>query len=94
MLLNIQKKTFACDTSRCGHIDKLYKEHVPRQVRKQSFGVRNVNEWNNLPSWAVEAEDLEKFKHNLNTHWYIRQYLTPFPVMEITNELAITGNAF
>ena len=31
----------------------------------QSFGVCIVNEWNNLPSWVVEAEDLDK----LSTTW-------------------------
>ena len=36
-----------------------------------------MNEWNNLPRWVVEAEDLDKFKHNLDTHWHTRQYLTP-----------------
>ena len=43
----------------------------------QSFGIRIMNEWNNLPRWVVEAEVLDKFKHNLDTHWHARQYLTP-----------------
>ena len=47
----------------------------------QSFGVCIVNEWNNLPSWVVEAENLDK--HNLDTHWTIP---IMFPVMKITNE--------
>ena len=34
---------------------------MPRRVREQSFGVCIVNEWNNLPNWVVEAEDLDKF---------------------------------
>ena len=42
--------TFACDTSRRCHIYKLYKEYAPRRVRGLSFGVRIVNEWNNIPS--------------------------------------------
>ena len=71
--------TFVSDTSRHGHIYKLYKQHAPRRVRVQSFGIRIMNEWNNLPRWVVEAEDLDKFKHNLDTHWNTRQYLTPFP---------------
>ena len=45
----------------------------------KSFGVCIVDEWNNLPSWVVEAEDLDKFKHNLDTHWTAMQYLSPFP---------------
>ena len=68
--------TFACDMSRRGHIYKLYKEHAPTRVRDQSLGVRIMN---NLSSWVVEAEDLEKFKHNLDTHWHVRQFPTPFP---------------
>ena len=71
--------TFVSDTFRCGHIDKLYKQHAPRRVREQSFGIRIVNEWNNLPRWVVEAEDLDQFKNNLDSHWHARQYLTPFP---------------
>ena len=37
------------------------------RVKAQLFGVRLVNEWNNLPSWAVEAKDLDNFKQNLDT---------------------------
>ena len=69
--------TFVSDTSRHGHIYKLYNQHAPRRVRVQSFGIRIMNEWNNLPRWVVEVEDLDKFKHNLDTHWHARQYLTP-----------------
>ena len=46
-------------------------------MRVQSFGIRIMNESNNLPRWVVEAEVLDKFKHNLDTHWHARQYLTP-----------------
>ena len=60
--------TFSSDTSTRGHIYKLYKQHAPIRDREQSFAVCIVNEWNNLPSWVVEAEDLDKFKHNLDTH--------------------------
>ena len=66
--------TFACNTSRHGHIYKLYKEHAPRRVREQSLGVCIVNEWNNLPSWVVEAVDLDMVKQNLDSHWHVRQY--------------------
>ena len=68
--------TFVSDTSRHGHINKLYNQHAPRRVRVQSFGIRIMNEWNNL-RWVVKAEDFDKFKHNLDTHWHARQYLTP-----------------
>ena len=69
--------TFVSDTSRHGHIYKLYNQHAPRRVRVQSFGIRIMNEWNSLPRWVVEAGDLDMFKHNLDTHWHARQYLTP-----------------
>ena len=75
---------------------KLYNQHAPRRVRVQSFGIRIMSEWNNLPRWVVEDEDLEKFKQNLDTYWHARQYLNTipimFPVMKITNQSAITGN--
>ena len=71
--------TFSSDTSTRGHIYQLYKQHAPRRVREQSFGVCIVNELNNLPSWVVEAECLDKFKHNMDTHFDARQYLSPFP---------------
>ena len=51
--------TFASDTSRHGHIYKLYNQHAPRRVRVQSFGIRIMNEWHNLPRWVVEAEDID-----------------------------------
>ena len=71
--------TFVSNTSRRGHIYQLYKQHMPRRVREQSFGIHIVNEWNNLPRYVVEAEDLDQFKNNLDSHWHARQYLTPFP---------------
>ena len=40
--------TFVSDTSRHGHIYKLYNQHAPRRVRVQSFGIRIMNELNNL----------------------------------------------
>ena len=91
--------TLASDTSRHGHIYKLYKQHAPRRVREQLFGICIMNEWNNLPGWVVDAKDLDKFKHNLDTHWLARQAVSNtvpimFPVMKITKELAITGSAF
>ena len=70
--------TFVSDTSRRGHIYKLYK-HAPRRVREQSFGICIMNEWNNLPRWVVKAEDLDQFKNNVDSHWHAWQYLTPFP---------------
>ena len=75
----IQFFTFVTDTSRRGHIYELYKQHAPRRVREPSIDIRIMNAWNNLPRWVVEAEDLDKFKHNMNTHWHARLYLTPFP---------------
>ena len=63
---------FACDTSRRGHIYKVYKEHATMRVRGQSSGVCHVNEWNNIPSSVVKAENLDKFKHNLGIIWHDR----------------------
>ena len=70
--------TFSGDISTCGRIYKLYKQHAPMRDREQSFGVCIENEWNNLPSWVVEAEHLDKLKLNLDTHLNARQYLSPF----------------
>ena len=47
--------TFVSDTSRHGHIYKLYNQHAPRRVRVQSFGICIMNELNNLPRWYVVA---------------------------------------
>ena len=51
---------------------------MPVRFRGQSFGVRIVNDRDDLPGW-VEAEGFDKFKHKLYTHWHHRQYLTSFP---------------
>ena len=51
-LLKLISLNLKFNSSRRGHIDKLYK-HAPRRVREESFGVHIVNEWNNLPSKVV-----------------------------------------
>ena len=58
-----------------GHSLKLAKQQSRLNVRKYSFGVRVVNEWNSLPEWVVSAKDLNDFKNKLDRHWSDRQFL-------------------
>ena len=59
-----------------GHTLKLGKQRGRLNVRKQSFGLRVVNDWNSLPDWVVCAKDINQFKNNLDCYWSKRQYTT------------------
>ena len=48
-----------------GHNWKLDKPRVESALRKQSFSVRVVNEWNSLPAHVVGARTITQFKEKL-----------------------------
>ena len=52
-----------------GHSFKICKVRSRLEIRKNFFSQRVVNEWNELPSYVVEAESVNAFKNRLDNHW-------------------------
>ena len=52
-----------------GHDMRLYLQRSIKPVRKNSFGVRIVNIWNNLPENVVNSPNVNIFKNRLDKHW-------------------------
>ncbi|MEW8547283.1 MAG: reverse transcriptase domain-containing protein, partial [Candidatus Thiodiazotropha sp.] len=52
-----------------GHPLKLFKKRARLNMRANSFSVRVIDNWNNLPASVVMAPSLEAFKSRLNKHW-------------------------
>jgi len=51
-----------------GHQYKLYKPSSHLNVRKNFFSQRVINDWNELPSFVVEAPSINSFKNRLDDH--------------------------
>ena len=60
---------------RKGHGMRLYLQRSIKPVRKNSFGVRIVNIWNNLPENVVNSPNVNTFKNRLDTHWENQEIL-------------------
>ena len=58
----------ARETTTRGHRFKLYKQHARTLGKQKTFGNRVLNEWNKLPPYVVEAENVNAFKNRLDTH--------------------------
>ena len=69
--------TLAADTTTRGHPWKLRKPHATARVRRNSFAIRVVNDWNNLPLDVVEATTVSQFKARLDSHWSEIMYSLP-----------------
>ena len=52
-----------------GHPWKLLKLHAATRARHNSFRVRVINDWNQLPLQVVAAESINQFKARLDRHW-------------------------
>ena len=59
-----------------GHSFKIHKQHAQRQVRSQSYSIRVINDWNNIPAHVVNAETVTSFKKRLDNHWESLKYST------------------
>ena len=42
-------------------------------MRKYSFSQRVVNVWNSLPPNVINAQNVNRFKHELDKFWYDKQ---------------------
>ena len=49
-----------------------------KQVRRQSFAIRSVNNWNSLVVEAVAAKSVNELKNLLDKYWSERRYVSPF----------------
>lgn len=58
-----------------GHGMRLYLQRSIKPVRKNSFGVRIVNIWNNLPENVVNSPNVNTFKNRLDKHWENQEIL-------------------
>ena len=52
-----------------GHSKKLLKPEAVSRVRRASFGIRIVNDWNALPAHVIDAPSVNAFKSRLDLHW-------------------------
>ena len=52
-----------------GHNLKLQKQTVKSKIRKNSFSIRVVDTWNNLPYDVVNADCVNSLKDKLNIYW-------------------------
>ena len=57
-----------------GHRFKIHEQQAQCQVMSQSYSIRVVNDWNNLPADVVNAKFVASFKKNLDNHWKDLQY--------------------
>lgn len=70
-----------------GHNLRLTKKRSRLNIRKCSFGLRVVNNWNALPDWVVNATDVNDFKSKLDKHWSGREYSTRSTHVPVINIL-------
>ena len=56
-----------------GHIFKIHKQQAQCQVRSQSYSIRVVNDWNNLPTHVVNAKSVAAFKKRLDSDSIFRR---------------------
>lgn len=64
----------ATTTHTRGHRWKITKPRAVSRVRRNTFSVRVVNDWNALPSTVVDAPSVNAFKARLDKHWADDKY--------------------
>ena len=79
-MMNMNKDEFfklSQQTAR-GHPLKIYKQHVTKLPRINTFSNRIINDWNGLTSEIVTATSTNSFKNKLDKHWKGRIFDSPF----------------
>ena len=61
--------TIVSNPSTRGHNFKLEKPRCRTSFGLQHFSQRIINDWNALPSYVVNAKDVNDFKSKLDKHW-------------------------
>ena len=65
-------ESLANDTTRQSqrnHRFTIYKDRCQKSVRRSFFKCRTTDQWNNLPSYVVDAPSLNAFKNRLDLIW-------------------------
>ena len=62
-------KDMAPRSSNRGNSMKLYPQRCNSNIRKNSFTIRIVQTWNNLPESIVKAPTLNAFKNRIDRYW-------------------------
>ena len=57
------------NSSTRGHNKKISLQFARNNIRKHSFGLRSIENWNNLPENIVNAPNLDIFKSRLDTYF-------------------------
>ena len=70
--LNVQNKVTR------GHSSRFYKPRPRLDIRKNSFSVRVVNDWNSLPQSLIDSGTLDYFKASLDEYWKDDIFKNPF----------------
>ena len=52
-----------------GNSRKIFKPRIRLDLRKYSFPIRIINNWNSLPEWVVSAGSVESFEARLDKFW-------------------------
>ena len=65
------------ESSTRGHPFKIHKCPAVSRVRRSSFAIRIVNDWNSLPTEVVCAPSVNAFKARLDVHWAQIRYNIP-----------------
>ena len=79
-LLGVSKEVFFKEPTVChtrGHRLKVDFPMAMTRARRNHLSYRAVDSWNKLPSWVVEADSVNGFKHNIDKHWIKMKYLSP-----------------
>ena len=58
--------------------EKIFKQRSRLDIRKNSFTMRVVDDWNRLPASIVGSETLDQFKARLDRHWIGERFENPF----------------
>ena len=77
--VNMNKNDFfkASHLTTRGHKHKIFKDHVTKFPRINTFSNRIVRDWNELTSEIVEAQSTNSFKNKLDKFWDENRYETP-----------------
>lgn len=60
-LSNLNQTLIICTNTR-GHSLKLYEERVNKNVLNFSFGIRVIDQWNNLPEEVIPTTSINSYK--------------------------------
>ena len=61
-----------------GHRSKIVKKHASSFSKRSTFCNKIVNDWNGLPQYVVDSNNVDAFKNALDKHWYHMKFDTPF----------------